>query len=68
MIPVASGVQVWVAASHTDMRKGAQAQSSQRLSVRGRRGGLMKVLWHDGQRGCFLAGMACPIRSRFNAD
>jgi len=30
---------------------------------RGRRGGLK-----DGQRMCFLAGMACPIRSRFNAD
>ena len=35
---------------------------------RGRRGGLKKVPWHDGQRMCFLAGMACPIRSRFNAD
>jgi len=35
---------------------------------RGCRGGLKKVLWHDGQRMCFLAGMACPIRSRFNAD
>jgi transposase len=35
---------------------------------RGRRGGLKKVLWHGGQRMCFLAGTACPIRSRFNAD
>jgi transposase len=60
MIPIASGVRVWLATGHTDMRRGINALSlmvqetlgrdaySGDLYVfRGRRGDLVKVLWHD---------------------
>ncbi len=62
MIPVPSGVRVWLATGHTDMRKGfaslsLQVQeilrrdplSGQLFCFRGRRGDLLKVIWHDGQ-------------------
>ena len=61
MIPIPSGVRVWIATGHTDMRRGMQSLS---LTVqeslkrdphagdlyifRGRRGDLVKILWHDG--------------------
>jgi len=58
MIPVPSGVRVWLATGHTDMRKGfdglavlvqetlARNPHNGHLFVfRGRRGGLIKVLW-----------------------
>jgi transposase len=66
MIPVPAGVKVWLAAGHTDMRKGFQGLSLQVQEVlrldpfsghlfvfRGRRSDLVKVIWHDGQ-GCCL--------------
>ena len=66
MIPVPSGARVWLAAGHTDMRKGFDGlallvQETLRRDphgghlfvFRGRRGGLIKVLWHDGQGGRF---------------
>ena len=62
MIPVPSGVRVWLATGHTDMRKGFPGLSLQVQEVlqrdplsghlfcfRGRRGDLLKVIWHDGQ-------------------
>src|SRR4029450_6757413 len=62
MIPVPSGVQVWLATGHTDMRKGFDGlallvqetlkrnpHNGPLVVFRGRRGGLIKVLWHDGQ-------------------
>lgn len=62
MIPVPSGARVWLAAGHTDMRKGfdglallvqetlkCDPHSGHLFVFRGRRGGLIKVLWHDGQ-------------------
>ena len=62
MIPIPSGARVWLAASHTDMRKGfnglaLQVQellrrdphSGHLFVFRSRRSGLIKVLWHDGQ-------------------
>src|SRR6266566_3776825 len=65
MIPVPSGVRVWLATGHTDMRKGfaslsLQVQevlrrdplSGQLFCFRGRRGDLLKVIWHDGQGAC----------------
>ena len=68
MIPVPSGVQVWLATGHTDMRKGFDGLAllvqetlkrnphNGRLFVfRGRRGALIKVLWHDGQGMCLFA-------------
>ena len=61
MIPVPSGVRVWLATGVTDMRRGMNTlalQVQQDLGrdphagdlyvFRGRRGDLIKILWHDG--------------------
>ncbi len=61
MIPIPSGVRVWTATGHTDMRRGMQSlaltvQESLKRDphagdlyiFRGRRGDLVKILWHDG--------------------
>jgi transposase len=68
MIPIPSGVRVWLAAGHTDMRRGFDGlalmvqetlkrdpHSGHLFVFRGRRGGLIKVLWHDGQGLCLFA-------------
>ena len=60
MIPLPNGVRVWLATGHTDMRKGFPGLSLQVQEVlrhdplsghlfvfRGRRGDLLKVIWHD---------------------
>ena len=67
MIALPVGTRVWVAAGVTDMRKGmdglaALAQTTLQVDpfsghlfvFRGRRGGLIKVLWHDGQGMCLF--------------
>ena len=67
MIPLPTGVRVWLATGHTDMRKGfaslsLQVQeilrrdplSGQLFCFRGRSGGLLKVIWHDGQGACLF--------------
>ena len=61
MIPVPSGVHVWLATGTTDMRRGMnglalQVQQALRRDphvgdlyvFRGKRGDLVKVHWHDG--------------------
>ena len=61
MIPLPTGVRVWIAAGHTDMRRGMQSLALQVQQVlkrdphagdlymfRGRSGSLIKILWHDG--------------------
>lgn len=61
MIPVPSGVRVWLATGKTDMRRGMNGLSLQVQETlgrdpfagdlfvfRGRRGDMIKVLWHDG--------------------
>ena len=61
MIPIPSGVRVWIATGHTDMRRGMQslaltvqeslkrdAHAGDLYVFRGRRGDLVKILWHDG--------------------
>jgi transposase len=61
MIPVSPGVRVWLAVGHTDMRRGMNGlalQVQQALGrdphagdlyvFRGRRGNLIKIVWHDG--------------------
>ena len=61
MIPVPSNVRVWLATGATDMRRGMnglalQVQQTLRRDphagdlyvFRGKRGDLIKVLWHDG--------------------
>ena len=61
MIPIPSGVRVWLAVGHTDMRRGMNGLALQVQEAlgrdphagdlyvfRGRRGDLVKILWHDG--------------------
>jgi transposase len=61
MIPLPSGVRVWIATGHTDMRRGMNSlallvQEALRLDphggdlyvFRGKSGKLIKILWHDG--------------------
>ncbi len=61
MIPVPSGARVWLAVGRTDMRRGMNGLSLQVQETlgrdpfagdlfvfRGRRGDLIKILWHDG--------------------
>jgi transposase len=61
VIPVPSGVRVWLATGATDMRRGMNSLALQVQQVlernphegdlyvfRGRRGDLLKILWHDG--------------------
>ena len=68
MILVPNGARVWLAAGHTDMPKGFDGpallvremlkrdpHSGHLFVFRGRRGGLIKVLWHDGQGVCLFA-------------
>jgi IS66 Orf2 like protein/IS66 C-terminal element/Transposase IS66 family len=72
MIPIPAGVLVWLASGHTDMRKafdGLALLVQEKLRrdphgghlfvFRGRRGGLIKVLWHDGQGLCLVDGRIC---------
>jgi len=67
MIAMPSGVRVWLATGRTDMRKGFPGlsliiQETLKLDphgghlfvFRGRRGDLIKVLWHDGQGACLF--------------
>ena len=61
MIPIASGVRVWIATGHTDMRRGMNSLALQVQEglkrdphggdlyvFRGKSGQLIKILWHDG--------------------
>ena len=61
MIPLPSGVRVWLAVGRTDMRRGMNGLALQVQEAlgrdpfvgdlfvfRGARGDLIKVLWHDG--------------------
>jgi transposase len=63
-----SGVRVWLACGHTDMRKGMDglAMLAQEVlnedpfggalfAFRGKRGGLVKLLWFDGQGMCLFS-------------
>ena len=68
MIPIPTSVRVWLATGHTDMRKGFDGlallvQETLRRDphcghlfvFRGRRGDLIKVLWHDTQGFCLFS-------------
>src|SRR5215471_17571250 len=61
MIGLPTGVRVWIAAGHTDMRRGMQSLALQVQEglkrdphagdlyvFRGKSGSLIKILWHDG--------------------
>lgn len=68
MIPVPAGTQVWLAAGHTDMRKGFNGLALLVQEVlkrdphcghlfvfRGKRGDRIKLIWHDGLGLCLFA-------------
>src|ERR1041384_6086233 len=68
MMTLPTGTQMWIAAGHTDMRKGfhglsAMAESALEKSpltrhlivFRGKRGDLIKLLWHDGVGLCLFS-------------
>jgi len=61
MIPIPSGVRVWIATGHTDMRRGMNSlallvqealkrdpHGGDLYVFRGKSGRLIKILWHDG--------------------
>src|SRR5829696_8023448 len=65
--PAPTGVRVWLATGHTDMRKGFPSLALQVQEIlhrdplgghlfcfRGRSGNLLKVIWHDGQGACLF--------------
>ena len=67
-IAIPGGARVWLATGLTDMRKGFDGLALMVQEVlkrnpheghlfvfRGKRGGLIKVLWHDGQGMCLFA-------------
>ena len=68
MIGLAAGTRIWIVAGATDMRRGFTGLSGMVQTVlaedpfsgqvfvfRGRRGGLLKVLWWDGDGLCLFA-------------
>ncbi len=68
MIALPAGTRVWIATGHTDMRKGFDGLAlrvqetlirdphcGHLFVFRGKRGDLIKVLWHDGQGLCLFA-------------
>ena len=67
-IPIPSGARVWLATGRTDMRKGFDGlallvqetlkrdpHGGHLFVFRGRRGNLIKVLWHDGRGMCLFS-------------
>ena len=67
MISIAPETRVWLVTGHTDMRKGYGRLSlivqetlrhnpngGHLFVFRGRRGDLIKILWHDGQGQCLF--------------
>ena len=68
MIAVPCGAHVWISGGHTDMRKGFDGLAVRVQEVlkrdphaghlfvfRGKRGHLVKLLWHDGQGMCLFS-------------
>ncbi|MCA1378955.1 IS66 family insertion sequence element accessory protein TnpB [Bradyrhizobium sp. IC4061] len=67
MIAIPGNVRVWLATGYTDMRRGFPSLALQMQEVlhkhplsghlfvfRGRRSGLVKAIWHDGQGACLF--------------
>ena len=67
MIAFPSGARVWLATGHTDMRKGFASlalmvqetfkrnpHAGDLWVFRGRRGDLIKLIWHDGDGACLF--------------
>ena len=73
MIPLRPGSRVWIATGHTDMRRGMNGLALQVQEAlkrdphagdlyvfRGRRGDLIKIIWHDGLGAVALRQAAGP--------
>ena len=67
MIAIPGNVRVWLATGHTDMRRGFPSLArlveeglkrdphiGDLYVFRGRRGDLIKIIWHDGQGACLF--------------
>ena len=67
MIAIPGNVRVWLATGHTDMRRGFPSlarlvqeglkrdpHAGDLYVFRGRRGDLIKIIWHDGQGACLF--------------
>ena len=80
-IGLPSGTRVWIAAGHTDMRKGfnglaslmqtalaANLHSGHVFIFHGRRDDIFKVLWSDGQGLLLLATISDGRRSKKRAS
>jgi transposase-like protein len=80
MILVPTGVRVWLSTGHTDMRKGwaslallvqerlgQDPHSGQLFIFRGRRGDLVKVIWHDSQGSCLFVNYLASYCISFNS-
>ncbi|MBV9562150.1 MAG: IS66 family insertion sequence element accessory protein TnpB [Bradyrhizobium sp.] len=65
LIPLPAGVRVWLATGYTDMRKGFPSLTLRVQEIfhrdplgghlfcfRGRRGNVLKMIWHNGQGAC----------------
>jgi len=74
VIPIASGVRVWIATGHTDMRRGMNSlgllvqeafkrdpHGGDLYVFRGKSGKLIKILWYDGLGAC--PSISLPYRS-----
>jgi transposase len=68
MMPLPAGTKIWLVLGRTDMRRGMAGLALQVQETltrdpncghvfifRGRRGDLIKAIWHDGQGGCLFA-------------
>ena len=68
MISIPNGVRVWLATGHTDMRSGFlrlslnvqenlkhDPHAGDLYVFRGKRGDLIKIIWHDGQGACLFS-------------
>ena len=68
MMSFPSGTKIWLALGRTDMRRGMdglglQIQETLRMDphcghlfvFRGKRGDLLKAIWHDGQGACLFS-------------
>ena len=78
MISLPSGARVWLACGRTDMRKGIDglAMLAQQVlaedpfggalfAFRGKRGGLVKLLWYDGQGMCLFSNYLSSYYTSF---
>jgi transposase len=68
MISIPSGMRVWLVTGYTDMRSGfprlsllvqetlkRDPHAGDLYVFRGKRGDLIKIIWHDGQGACLFA-------------